>query len=169
MTDCVPDRHHGIATTYRGRRYRSILEARWAAFLASANGTIFRKQQRVEYEPVELDGWIPDFGVFYDDTGLSEGAAHKNVVWCPCGNGYGKAYIEVKPVTELPEAAAAKMVRATPFDEHGISIAMLMIVGLTPDDAWRACGNCSDWQHGPFHDWRAAWDAACNATQWRGR
>lgn len=44
----------GIATTYRGVRYRSLLEARWAAFF-SLLGISFC------YEPFETPGYIPDF------------------------------------------------------------------------------------------------------------
>lgn len=45
---------HGIPTLYRGRWYRSRLEARWAAFF-DLLGWDF------EYEPFDLAGWIPDF------------------------------------------------------------------------------------------------------------
>lgn len=45
-----------IPTTYRGIRYRSRLEARWAAF--------FRFMElHAEYEPLDLEGWIPDFSI----------------------------------------------------------------------------------------------------------
>lgn len=41
-------------TTYRGLRFRSRLEARWAAFFDLLNW-------RWEYEPFDLKGWVPDF------------------------------------------------------------------------------------------------------------
>ncbi len=44
----------GIETTYRGARFRSRLEARWAAMFDALGW-------RWEYEPVDLDGYIPDF------------------------------------------------------------------------------------------------------------
>jgi hypothetical protein len=44
----------GIPTLFQGRRYRSRLEARWAAFFTRC-GWAF------EYEPFDLHGWIPDF------------------------------------------------------------------------------------------------------------
>lgn len=47
-------RSHGIPTTYRGTRFRSRLEARWAAFFDLV-------EWRWVYEPFDTDGWIPDF------------------------------------------------------------------------------------------------------------
>ena len=43
-----------IPTIYAGTRFRSRLEARWAAFFDLC-------KWRWEYEPPEEDGWIPDF------------------------------------------------------------------------------------------------------------
>lgn len=44
----------GIATIYRGTRYRSRLEARWAAFFDLIGW-------EAHYEPFDLNGWIHDF------------------------------------------------------------------------------------------------------------
>jgi hypothetical protein len=43
-----------IPTMYGGVQFRSRLEARWAAFFDLAGW-------RWQYEPIDLDGWIPDF------------------------------------------------------------------------------------------------------------
>lgn len=43
-----------IPTVYRGRTYRSRLEARWAAFFD-------RLGWQHEYEPLDLGSWSPDF------------------------------------------------------------------------------------------------------------
>ena len=43
-------------TEYRGIRFRSRLEARWAAFFDLAGW-------RWEYEPFDLVGWSPDFAI----------------------------------------------------------------------------------------------------------
>lgn len=43
-----------IPTLYRGRQYRSRLEARWAAMFDLLGWAY-------EYEPYDLNGWIPDF------------------------------------------------------------------------------------------------------------
>lgn len=47
-------KYAAIPTFYKGVRFRSRLEARWAAFFDIAGWPW-------EYEPVDLDGWIPDF------------------------------------------------------------------------------------------------------------
>jgi hypothetical protein len=43
-----------IPTVYKGIRMRSRLEAKWAAFFDQV-------PWRWEYEPIDFDGWIPDF------------------------------------------------------------------------------------------------------------
>jgi len=45
-----------IPTTYSNARFRSRLEAKWAAFFDLCGW-------RWEYEPLDLDGWVPDFGI----------------------------------------------------------------------------------------------------------
>ena len=44
-------------TDYAGVRFRSQLEATWAAFFDVAG-------MPCEYEPVQLPGWVPDFRLF---------------------------------------------------------------------------------------------------------
>lgn len=44
----------GIPTTYRGTNFRSRLEGRWAAFFDLVGW-------RWTYEPLDANGWIPDF------------------------------------------------------------------------------------------------------------
>ena len=46
-----------IPTTYKGRNYRSRLEAKWAAFFDLCGW-------RYEYEPVDFNGWFPDFAIY---------------------------------------------------------------------------------------------------------
>jgi hypothetical protein len=64
-------------TNYNGTRFRSRLEARWAAFLDLVGWEWV-------YEPVEVQGWLPDF-----------------MVKIPCGHsecrGYHVLLAEVKP------------------------------------------------------------------------
>lgn len=45
-----------IPTDYAGQRFRSRLEAKWAAFFDLLGW-------KWEYEPVDLAGWIPDFRI----------------------------------------------------------------------------------------------------------
>lgn len=70
----------GIPTKYRGRRYRSRLEARWAAFFDLLDW-------RYEYEPVDLEGWIPDFAIL----------------------GAEVIYVEVKPIYEFDPVIGARI------------------------------------------------------------
>jgi len=46
-------------TNYHGVTFRSRLEARWAAFFDLAGWSW-------EYEPIDLNGWTPDFRVHWD-------------------------------------------------------------------------------------------------------
>ncbi|MBD2425967.1 hypothetical protein [Phormidium sp. FACHB-1136] len=69
-----------VPTLYQGRQYRSRLEARWAAMFDLL-------QWRVEYEPIDFEGWIPDFVI-------SEAK---------------EVFVEVKPVSTFPAQAAEKI------------------------------------------------------------
>jgi hypothetical protein len=68
-----------IPTEYKGRMYRSRLEARWAAFFD-------RLSWGAEYEPFDLGAWSPDFLL-----------RHLNVL------------VEVKPITTFDGATWNKM------------------------------------------------------------
>lgn len=69
---------NAIPTTYKGVRFRSRLEARWAAFFDLASWPWL-------YEPIDLDGYIPDFVVER--------------------RGRPKRLVEVKPALEVGELA----------------------------------------------------------------
>lgn len=47
----------GIPTLFKGVQFRSRLEAKWAAFFDNM-------EWRWEYEPVDREGWIPDFAIW---------------------------------------------------------------------------------------------------------
>ena len=49
----------GIPTTYKATRFRSRLEARWAAFFDAI-------EWPWTYEPLDLLGYIPDFGILWE-------------------------------------------------------------------------------------------------------
>lgn len=72
-----------IPTFYKGRQFRSRLEARWAAFFDLL-------EWHWEYEPFDCDGWIPDFLLM----------------------GRRETLVEVKPITVFDEAVAAEMDRS---------------------------------------------------------
>lgn len=73
----------GIPTMYHGRRYRSRLEVRWAVMFDFFSW-------RYEYEPYDLEGWIPDFALF----------------------GASEIIVEVKPTISLKEFGTAKILAA---------------------------------------------------------
>lgn len=115
----------GIATTYRGTRFRSRLEARWAVFFDLVEWSWV-------YEPIDAGGWIPDFLV----------------------SGPFPFLVEVGPCITTPEyvAKGAKARTAYPTTrtlhgtgDDGIWIdrpdRWTLITGVTPvyeEPAWRA-------------------------------
>lgn len=70
-------------TTYKSTLFRSRLEARWAAFFDLAGW-------EWTYEPVEVDGWLPDFMVKF-----------------PCSHsecrGYHVLLVEIKPYYSIDQ------------------------------------------------------------------
>jgi hypothetical protein len=183
-----------IPTYYKGRRYRSRLEARWAAMFDLL-------QWHAEYEPFDCNGWIPDFAIKTYDGNLP-------------------LLVEVKPIWHLDDALKAELDRCArpehevlvlglgllPRDEHSDPDGMPLALGwlgewpFYPDDCrkrfwdkaalgrWRGCtvlGVCSregvftdrisgcydDGCHGHEH-WDPAavhrhWATACNIVQWQ--
>lgn len=177
-----------IATTFDGIEYRSRLEARWAAFMHNIGW-------EHTYEPLDGDGYIPDFIV----------------------HGAAAFFVEVKPAVVLSEfrQEQAKVERGLQqFDRD------VVIVGVTPfltsaqgfasycansasvgwmlsesdwqDADWITCLHCHaaavfhttmsfhsrpcghyDGDHllgQPALDYlQGAWSDACNEVKWRGR
>ena len=78
----------GIPTTYNDVRFRSRLEAQWAAFFDLLGW-------RWEYEPYDLNGYIPDF--------ILIGAKQHTA-------------IEVKPVTGLDDYLSMPPIRRARAD-----------------------------------------------------
>ncbi|MCX6497191.1 MAG: hypothetical protein NTU93_00140 [Arthrobacter sp.] len=76
----------GIPTRFEGCEYRSRLEAKWAAFFSLVGW-------KFQYEPFDLNGWIPDFVLVGKDQ---------------------STLVEVKPFTRFEEFAVdrAKILRA---------------------------------------------------------
>lgn len=99
MTYAIP----GIPTIYGGRRYRSRLEARWAAFFD-------RLGISHEYEPFDLGRWSPDFLLPSPATGF--------------------VLVEVKPISQFDAAVGTKMAGA--MAERGIESEVALLVGVAP-------------------------------------
>lgn len=116
-----------IPTIYNGRRFRSRLEARWAAMFDLLGWPY-------EYEPVDFDGWIPDFLLL----------------------GAKRLFVEVKPVEIFPEDIAVEIDRSGCKDECLI-VGTVMLRSeeiVLPSMGW--IGELS-WD-GPDHDrfWQSA-------------
>ncbi len=94
-----------IPTVYKGIQFRSRLEAKWAAFFDSIR--IFW-----EYEPLDMDGWIPDFLIRFELNS-----------WL----------VEVKPILEFTPVVAEEMwaswIRSYPRD---MSFYGVILLGLGP-------------------------------------
>lgn len=75
-----------IPTTYNGRRYRSRLEARWAAYFDLLGW-------HHEYEPCDLGTWSPDFALWGKRPQFP-------------------VYVEVKPIDQWDRQIARKMADA---------------------------------------------------------
>lgn len=89
-----------IETWYRGHLFRSRLEATWAAFFDLCGWDW-------EYEPFELEGWLPDFRLMFKKQSL---------------------LIEIKPVSEFPEDVGTRVVDSV--KKHGFEAAT--IFGIPP-------------------------------------
>lgn len=174
--------HRGIPTLYRGVQFRSRTEARWAAFF-DALGWPW------EYEPVDLDGYIPDFILaFYEPMLVEVKADH-----------VGSAE-ELRPyakkIDESGWEGEAVIVGAAPiFNEAETVLGLMREVEVGPDDlafAWdRAilfgCYGCDrpSFHHDGGHwmcrvdgcydgrehigpiDAIGKWRRSINGTQWR--
>lgn len=169
---------HGIPTVLRARRYRSRLEAKWAAFFDLLGWAS-------EYEPLDCDGWIPDFALT-TKTGFT--------------------LVEVKPVT-LPGPEIFEKIDGAISNRYEV-----LVVGLAPFVArqkfagsaaigWIRERDASCWRECMFHraaqadrfdffpaallpryrisgrrgrraasfgDIDRVWATACNAVQWKG-
>lgn len=146
--------NRGIPTLYAGTRFRSRLEARWAAFFDLAGW-------RWEYEPIDLDGWIPDFHVLWKNW-------HQHL-------------IEIKPLTgvsdwEMIFEAAIKIGRANP-QLPTIIVGAVCPIGTDNQIGWLRpkpnkpnlpLHDLPEWTHFCFDDdsFIELWREAGNRVQW---
>lgn len=101
-----------IPTEYRGIKYRSRLEARWASFFDHIGW-------KHTYEPLDGDGYIPDFLI----------------------HGERPLLVEVKPAVFLEDYQAPLEKIQSGLRGHWRSD--ILVVGVSPfaglDDSWSAC------------------------------
>ena len=169
-----------IPTIYKNVRFRSRLEAKWAAFFDLVGW-------RWEYEPLDFDGWMPDFAL-YGETG--------NVI-----------LVEVKPILSFDEGLANRtrdeIDKNYPYSDENetftptIPVLLLgtglkhggYIIGDVRHDYWgeAAVGKKYDTEEVDFYlthehvgllsgedgfnpaedQLSVFWSQACNLTQWR--
>lgn len=123
-----------LPTLYRGRMYRSRLEARWAAFFD-------RLGWAYEYEPFDLGSWSPDFLL-----------TEQNVL------------VEIKPLTEFDQGVADKMLDATlgmRLDDDACGLFMPRVAPV-PDGTgvslgWLCCQYAPDALTTTFYDTALVW------------
>jgi hypothetical protein len=101
-----------IPTVYRGRRYRSRLEARWAAFFDLLGW-------RHEYEPFDLGKWSPDF--LLHGIWRRHGAATEP----------RPVLAEIKPITDFDLSVATRMNDAI-YDQDIPPALDLLLLGVAP-------------------------------------
>jgi hypothetical protein len=149
-----------IPTKYTGVNFRSRLKARWAAFFDL-------RELRWDYEPIDLQGWIPDFSI--------------ETPFC-------KVFAEVKPV----DIAIVKNDPAFDKARAHSSKVLVLLLGLAPatcltPDAWWLGTLCDPpgWRQGQPRSWmdvdlflskpsswrhsEALWREAGNIVQWKPR
>lgn len=155
----MPEReisYGAIPTTYAGVRFRSRLEARFAAFLDSY-------QLSWNYEPFELQEYIPDFVVELS---------------------FGPLLFECKPAV-LPQEFVWPCTRVTRSGWVGPAIVVGSSLAAAPDDwgdlvmfgstaaeegGWSRVGRGrwpAAWGEYPFADVRDRWVEAGNVVQWK--
>lgn len=137
-----------IPTTYAGTNFRSRLEARWAAFFDLA-GIAW------DYEPVDFDGWTPDF--------VLRLAA--------------PVYVEVKPVELAENGFLLETYQFAKAECHWRDVYVLKLgarpqvylIGVLMDPpAGRSAGSLEVYQQIDVKDAERLWRRAGNAVQWRG-
>lgn len=171
----------GIPTEFKGIVFRSRLEARWAHFFDSLNW-------KWEYEPLDLQGYIPDFLIYGARSFLVE---VKPII---CLTDWDEYQLEVDvKVGDWRPSMDILLVGSSPLDPFivgGGGIGMLRERGDWACAPWHLCYECGEasFHHmtqsyegrpcghydgdqlihePPLYAIKSYWNRACNATQWR--
>jgi hypothetical protein len=105
-------RYNAIPTEYGGTRFRSRLEARWAAFFDALSWDW-------DYEPIDLDGYIPDFVLPFR---------------------YAPLLVEVKPALRLPAELHDHKQKITDSSWSGEALIVGSRLGLLKGEGDMLCG-----------------------------
>jgi hypothetical protein len=119
-----------IPTLYQGIQMRSRLEAKWASVFDQLGW-------KWEYEPIDLDGWIPDFVIQTKSIPL---------------------LVEIKPVFEFPHAVAKKVSKYCESGEYNVLIgaARLMQARHFPENYFGWLSNDFGWYPEDIEGWNGA-------------
>lgn len=150
-----------IPTVYNGIRYRSRLEARWAALFEIL-------KLPAEYEPADLGQWSPDFLLRSKPKGM---------------------LAEVKPISTFENDIATRMATSADRAKWDGDLLLLGIAPVRTIFGWCRVPGDPAWtpvrlfvvnglrgfrSEAADHSWNpqdeeveTAWKAACNAVQWR--
>lgn len=141
----------GIPTTYKGIKFRSRLEARWAAYFDLRDDGL-----KWAYEPIDLPGWIPDFMLEIPGIELP-------------------ALAEVKPVASLAafmrSIDSTKMAHAILTSAHVFranTFRGIQILGVKPG-CWWTLGKEVGFEQipEPTEELQKIWIEAGNVVQWK--
>lgn len=144
--------HYNIAakpTRYNGVEFRSRLEARWAAFFDLCGW-------RWDYEPIDLQGWVPDFKIKIRQTNIFTEVKPVDIDTRDIDKSFLKALahwescqvllLGLAPIN-LPGRAVGRLldcplqVEDEWFELHQD----LCLDSSDPDQLWREAGNMTRW------------------------
>jgi hypothetical protein len=150
-------------TMYQGTLFRSRLEAQYAAFFDLAEWSW-------EYEPIDLEGWVPDFRVIFP--------CDRSECQSP-GDGIPAhaLLVSVKPFFTLDEfrqdqQSAKLAMYSYGRDDYGHSIPADAAAwfGANPSvSSWEMCHGAGGGMYDiPYwgDNWNALWNEAGNITRW---
>jgi hypothetical protein len=140
-----------IPTTYNGIRFRSRLEARWAAYFD------FRGDIKWDYEPLEMPGWIPDFSMhlpIFDKPFLAEVKPIFNILQ------FGDSRDGMK--------VADALVKDSKKEKQFAQFKGFFVLGNSPEYWWFCTKDSWEVMPPPREDLVKFWNLAGNCTQWRG-
>ena len=150
-------------TEYSDVLFRSRLEARWAA-LFDLLGWGW------EYEPLDLNGWVPDFRLNLPKCNDDYYGTHH--VWT------SNPLVEVRPVDysdecPLQDFGISRIYHAVGFDRETGSASChteVFLLGTNPEAAWKIpdLGQWDEPMHLSFIADPPLWHRAGNEVQWKG-
>ncbi len=180
-----------IPTVYRGIQMRSRLESKWA-YVFDALGW------RWEYEPIDLNGWIPDFVLlglkdfnkpclveikpifdYHDDRatiikieqalGAPKPAELRGPNECYDSDGWERFYENLKYEVLL---LGAKPIEVEITDGYWVATGKPVVIGTALSIGWRlgpGMGWDTDLDLAKQRSLKKAWKHATNSSQWRAR